>query len=494
MGMGAPQPPQYAEPRKNRIWMVPVAAGLGVVLLASTVWAANTVIGGWFGGPQPETVMPSSSVVFAKLDLKPSGGQLANYAQFVDKLPDEVKDELDPESDPARDLVESEFEYLDYDKDVEPWLGKRFGYAMWETDASAAQVSDDGMAMAFAVAVTDEDAARTALQKVQDETDLSFDFRDDFAILAPTQATLSDLDSKVAASGTLDGQENFASDMESVGGDTLATAWMDLGEISRIEAGSGSGGLGSSSNPFEDLTGGEDVEGRLALSLKVESEYAEVRGDVFDVKSGDALDDYKAPEPGLEAMSSLPNNTAMAVGGSGLDSMAEQVWEENADEFGDFEDALDTEGVSLPEGFTQLLGSKTALGITDVQGSFDEVFENDFSFQFRATGADSDLLKSMVEDMSAGSYGSTPGVDTDGDAVVVSSGATGTGKLGEDTYFQRVMEGTEDSHLGVYMNLRELSPGDEIANPEQWGAMGGAMNFDGSNGSVVARWAPSGAA
>ncbi|WP_344103768.1 DUF3352 domain-containing protein [Nocardiopsis rhodophaea] len=492
--MGAPQPPQYAAPRKKRIWMVPVAAGLGVVLLASTVWAANTVLGGWFGGPQPETVMPSSSVMFAKLDLKPSGGQLANYAEFAGKLPDEVKDELDPESDPARDLVESEFDYLDYDKDVEPWLGKRFGFAMWETDSEAAQVSRDGMAAAFAVAVTDEDAARTALQEVQKKEDLSFDFRDDFALLAPNSATLSDLDSKIAASGTLDAQEDFASDMQSIGGDTLATAWMDLGEFSRIQADSPSSGYGRSSNPFDDLTGGEDVEGRVAMSLKIESEYAEVRGDMFDVKSGNALDDYKAPEPGLEAMSSLPNNTVMAVGGSGLDSVAEQVWEENPDDFGDFEDALDAQDVSLPEGFTQLLGSKTALGITDVEGSFDDVFSNDFSLQYRATGADADLLEEIATAMSEANYKSAPGVDTDGDTVVISSGATGAGKLGDDAFFQRVMEGTEDSHVGVYMNLREFSPDDDIANPEQWGAVGGAVNFDGSNGSIVARWAPSGGA
>ncbi|MBB6173446.1 hypothetical protein HNR23_003506 [Nocardiopsis mwathae] len=496
MGMGAPQPPQYAAPRKNRIWMVPVAAGLGVALMASTVWAANSVVGDWFGGPQPESVLPASSIAFAKLDMKPSGGQLANYAQLVNKLPDEVKDEIDPATatNPARDIVEKEFEYLDYEHDVEPWLGKRFGFAMWESDAEAAQISRDGTTAAFALAVTDEDAARKALQKVEAKEGMAFEFRNDFAIIAPNGAAISDLDQQVATGGTLDGQADFSSDMAGIGGDTLATAWMDFGELSRLESRPSSrGGFGSgrSGNPFQELTGGEDVEGRVALSLKLESDYVELRGDMFGVKSGDSLEGFEAPEPGLEAMSSLPNDTVMAVGGSGLDSLMEQVWKENPDEFGEFEDALQEEGASLPEGFTQLLGSKSAFGITDVQGSFDEVFDSDFSFQFRATGADGDLLESLAEQLSAGTYGPTPGVNEDGDAVVVSSGAMGTGKLGDDAVFTKVMEGTEDSHVGFYFDLRQLSSSGDMSQPEQWGAFGAAMNFDGSSGTVLARWAPS---
>ncbi|MDA8368438.1 MAG: hypothetical protein M0026_01030 [Nocardiopsaceae bacterium] len=512
MGMGYPQP-QYAAPPKKRGWMIPVAAVLGVALMGTTVWASNSFVGGLFGGPQPESVLPSSTMVFAKLDLKPDGGQLANYAQFMDRLPDSVKDEIDPDADPAEEIVDQMIEGLgldmSYAQDFEPWLGKRFGVAAWAAENEDAAV-DDGMATVIAVAVEDEESASATLGEIEDETqEFTFDFRDDFALLAPNDAVLSELHDQIDSDGSLADEETFASDMETVGTDSIAAAWMDLGKIDQLESespGPGYDDFGGDGfdygdydpSPLSPLQSIGDVTGRIALGVKIESEYAELRGDLFDVSvEGTALSDYATAEPGIDVLGDLPDDTVMAVGGSGLDAMVQQVYEESPDDFADFGDAMAEVGAPLPDGLTDVLGSETAFAITDFQGSFDDFFSGygpggSVSFQYRGVGADLGTLQEIVDQMFAGGYGSPPGVAEEGGSVVVSSGATGTGKLGDDSVYQQTMQGMEEASFGFYLDLRPFMEQAGEHGPEQWGSFGGSMSFGEESTSVLARWAPDG--
>src|SRR5690606_6215215 len=100
-GPGFPPPgqPVYGgpggpPPRKKPVWMIPLSIVLAVALVGGGVWASVALVNNLFGGPQPESVLPGSSLAFAKVDLKPSGGQWASYAQFYERLPDTVKDDL----------------------------------------------------------------------------------------------------------------------------------------------------------------------------------------------------------------------------------------------------------------------------------------------------------------------------------------------------------------------------------------------------------------
>ncbi|MFC3997113.1 hypothetical protein ACFOVU_14365 [Nocardiopsis sediminis] len=488
--MGYPQQPPYAAPpRKNRLWMVPVAAGLGVALLATTVWASTSMVSDLFGGPQPETVLPASAVVFAKVDLKPSGGQLANYAQFVGRLPDSMQDEIDPEADPAEEIVSAMVDELgvdmDYEQDFEPWLGRRFGVAGWPAADSAAAVSD-GLAVAFALAVEDEDAATAALGQLEDEAGgFTFEVRDDFALLAPNDAALAELRGEVDNAPLAD-DDAFTQDMEVVGGDSIAAAWMNLDAAA---------GLAS-----PELGQATDATGRVAIGLNIEAEYAELRGDMFDVSvDGVSLGDYATEDRGLELMGDLPDGTAMAVGVNGLDSIVQQVVDENPGDFGDVEAGMSELGLTYPDGLTQLLGTRTAVGLTDPQGLLSDFMDfggtgpsSTPSMQLRALGADAAALEDIVEQSSTSSYETPPGVSTDGDAVVVSSGTSGTGRLGDDAVYQRTMQGMEDASAGVYMDLRPFAEEAGESGPEQWGSLGGSLTVNENDASILARWAPNG--
>ncbi|WP_157036428.1 hypothetical protein [Streptomonospora alba] len=492
--------------------MVPVAAGLGVVMMAGTVWAATSVAQNVFVGAQPESVLPASSIAFAKLDLQPNGGQLAAYAQFVNRLPDSMREDIDPEAEPGKELVDSyieeaELDGITYEEHFEPWMGQRFGAATWIAGSEDAASSHAGEAVALAVEADDEGAAEESLSEIQSQldTDPAFDMRDGFAVITENAAALSDLESQISSGGTLDENDTYTRDMEAIGTENLASAWMDLEQFAALGAessgGTGSGGLDGyggvqQPDPLESLGEYEDVSGRAAIALRIEPEYMELRGDMFDVSvDGAGFSDYELPDPGLQMMGDLPDDTMIAFSGTGVSDLLGQAYEDNPDDFGDLDQMMSELGLTMPDGLTSLLGESTAVGITDLGGSLDQ-FANGMSgmpsLQYRAEGADSAAVEDAVQRMWEGSYDSPPGVSSEGPVTIATSGTTGTGKLGDDPVFKQTMADTGSAHMGMYMDLRPIAESADEDSPEQWGALGASVGFDDKAMSMQARWAPDG--
>ncbi|SKA33069.1 Protein of unknown function [Marinactinospora thermotolerans DSM 45154] len=495
---GAPFPPPQPSGPRSRAWLIPVAAGLSVVLMGTTVWASSALVDNVFGGAQPESALPASAIVFAELDLKPTGRQWASYAQFAGKLPDTLKNELgDVEEGPARQLVEEAFPELDYDSEVEPWLGRRFGLALWPTSTPGASLpGDEGLALALAVAVEDEEAAGEALAKVRSRQEhFFFEVDDDFALLSYSQGALDDLAAQMEAHGSLADAPDYSSDMNAIGSDNIASAWADL--AAAAEVATTATGLSSPYGTGPDDFG--EVSGRLAMALRIEGDYLELRGDAFEVTyGGSPMEGLAGDDPGLSELAELPDDSVLAVGGDNLDTLATRLWEDNRElleeipEFPDFEMALAEMGVSLPGDFPRLLGSRTAFAITGSLAGSSDSWSSGTSFQYRAAGADRELF----EDLLAGSGGGpAPGVSDDGGTVVVSYGTTGTGRLGDDPLFGQTMAGLEKSNIGFYLDVRDVLAAEGQGDAAQWGALGGSVSYDDEgNSSLVARWAPSGGA
>ncbi|HSE08006.1 MAG TPA: DUF3352 domain-containing protein [Nocardioidaceae bacterium] len=114
------------------------------------------------GGTQPEDVLPSTAIGFAKLDLNPPAGQKLNALRLMRKFPD-IKDEGD---DLKATIVESLLDDADldlkYEADIEPWLGDRAGIAVVPSDSY-----DEGVATLIALEFTDEAAMVAALEKAE---------------------------------------------------------------------------------------------------------------------------------------------------------------------------------------------------------------------------------------------------------------------------------------------------------------------------------------
>ena len=99
-----PQGPDYGHPqqfepapKKRRGKLIPLIAALAVLLVAGAggAFAYSRLAG---GGDQPATVLPSTAVAYARIDLDPSAGQKVNAIRFLMKFPS-VKEQMGLSSD-----------------------------------------------------------------------------------------------------------------------------------------------------------------------------------------------------------------------------------------------------------------------------------------------------------------------------------------------------------------------------------------------------------
>jgi hypothetical protein len=265
------------------------------------------------GGAQPHDVMPASTQVYVRLDLDPSAGQKIDLFKLLRKVPD-LADEIGIKDEQAdiRELVfpkilASECKDVDYDRDVEPWLGDRIGVGASIKDRSAL----------IAVQVTDEDASRAGIKKLFGCADEKYGigYRDGYALIAPTQA---EVDKAAAATdkATLGDNKTFAADFDSLGDQGIASAWADLKSLS-------------------DLPEAKEALGpQLDQLVKAGSVATTLRAD------GDAIElavlGGMAPAKGdskVAGLGKLPSDTIAALSVSGGGKQVAEGFESFVDEF-----------------------------------------------------------------------------------------------------------------------------------------------------------------
>ncbi|NYH53563.1 hypothetical protein HNR06_003152 [Nocardiopsis arvandica] len=484
--------------------MIPVAAGAAVVVMAGTVWATVSLVS--FGGPQPEEVLPASSVAFAKLDLSIDGSQAMELMEFVDRLPDEVTEEMDQSDGDMTDLFAEGFletfpDAPQSQDEVAEWIGQRAGFAAWPASGEAQMEEGAGVAAVVALAVEDEQLAEEGLNEFSGEyEDFAFEVIDGFALLTNSDAALDDRMSQMEEHGPLAEAETFSGDMADVPGGSIAVGWSDFTRLMEVE---------EFAQSFESEMAAEtgEMSGRTTATLRVDGEYLEARMDVFDFEVDGAGMAWLSETPGasVAALESLPESTVMALGASGLDTALADAYENDelpfvtsSGQLQEMERMFNGMGAGLPEGFTQLLGSSTAFGVNsiDMQSFFGSSYGGgeEVSFQYRAVGGDEQVLSDFVENMAADPYATPPGVSTDGDAVVVSQGSSATGSLGDDPVFQQTMQGMDEAVVAGYFDMRQVLTGTDVQSPDQWGALGMALSVteEGQRSSLELRWSPSG--
>jgi hypothetical protein len=118
------------------------------------VAAIAVVVGGCGGGAaggeaDPATTAPADALVYVEAVVRPEGSQREEALEAAGK----VLRTDDPEAE-IRAGLEEEFDDLDYERDVEPWLGERAGYWMGPEDDSGVLV----------LAATDSEEARSSLE------------------------------------------------------------------------------------------------------------------------------------------------------------------------------------------------------------------------------------------------------------------------------------------------------------------------------------------
>ena len=304
-----------------------VAAGL--VVVGGVAFAGTQLLGG--GGTQPESVLPSDTVFFTKVDLDPSAAQKVGAFRLLDKLP-QAKSALQS-GDPKKALFEwlkttdKSLSDIDYATDVEPWLGDRAAIAMLPTQGSSTEP-----VVVAALAVKDEAKAKEGIARLQAKTkDAVAKVKDKAAgaSASPTKGgseenvqiykdgylllTEKKNESRVRAAleqPTLAANETFKTDMAALGETGVASGWVDGTQAMKLS--------GTTSMPaaMEELAG---LSGRSAYALRFSSDYLELA----QVNRGMKVQTKAAP---LKDVTNLPADTGAFYSFSGGSDYLGELW------------------------------------------------------------------------------------------------------------------------------------------------------------------------
>ena len=492
--------PEYLEPEAGE----PVRSGSGaggggrraalvgggaVVALAAVgggVWAAMSFFA---TGPQPAEALPASTVGYASVDLDPSGAQKIEAMRMIEKFPALKKelDGLDADDDLVAKLfeqVEKDCEGVSYADDVKPWLGHRFAVA-------AVDLGEQAPAPVGVVQVSDASAAEDGLGTLQEcgGADVGGWVVDgDWAVIAETddiaqQVVDATADGSLADDGTFQewtdelgeaGVVNFYAAPEA--GRHLAGLVDDFGAFGPMGAMPGDD-LDSMGLTTDDPEAMPAVPEEMAKALEgFEGAAATLRFDdgalELEMAVGpgeEALAAYGAADGRAEAVTSLPADTAAALGmavpegwvdfaleqvasmeGSGMtrDQMAEELEAATGLTVDDLE-------TLLGESFAIALGSDL-----DPETLFSSSDGSDIPVGAKIQG-DADAIQDVLERLS-GNLGPGAAIlahDADGDYVAVGPNQAyrdrllENGDLGDSDVFQNVVREAEDADSILYVNF-----------------------------------------
>lgn len=405
-----PPPPPSGSSRALRWGALGVAGVLSLGLLGGGALFAYGKING--GGPQPESALPATAIAFAKVDLDPSVDQKVDAFRFVRKFPgaqDPLAD-IDENADLRRELFDSikddgGLEGVDYARDVEPWLGMRFGVAVLPPADGAVEPG-----VVVALASTDEDAARRGLSKVTGGSGYC-SVQPDFAICGETKSVVDRAVSETADSPLAD-DDRFTQDMEDLGEDGLVTGWMDATRAKQQLTGTIGSGVATGSEPI----------GRYAAAIRFDGPTLEIAG------RANGLPDGSVPAGDGTAIGELPADTFAALSISGLDASIRKAWpqidkgarETLGDDWQQGVDSFtDETGLSVPDDVAKAVGSRTTIAVGP---------DADTTKVALVTNGDRGLIDKLVGAIDSGSAGTSGSPqltvkDAGGNRTVVSTDA-----------------------------------------------------------------------
>jgi hypothetical protein len=512
------------------------ATVVGLAVVGTAVWAAASFFA---TGAQPAEALPAATLGYASIDLDPSGGQKIEAVQMLNKFP-AFKAEIGLNADDdIKQLVFDKAELsdacegLDYDSDIEPWLGDRAAVA-------AVDLGKDQPVPVGVLQVTDADAASDGLARLRDcgnGEDGGWTIEGEWAVVAETQELAREV---VAAAGrsTLVDDATYQKWMDEVGdpgvlnlyaspeaGDYLADHLDELGfPFGPMEGGAGmaesSGGSAAYRSELEMHDGpqlpDEMVEtlrdfGGLAATLRFDDGALELEsvGDAAAAQQG-----YYATEAGDDVLASLPTDTAAAFGVGFADGWAQQMLDEVTRSLGGGQEAEGMvrqaeqwTGLELPEDLETLFGDSTVLSLG---ADFDpETFVNsedgsDVPVGIKVKGDPAevervlDKLRGRIGESDSGLLGS----NAEGDVVAIGPNGdyleriVGDGDLGDSETFRDVVREAERAGVILFVNfdagdgwLTSLAEGDPEAeeNLEPLGALGVSSWQDGDTAHGMVR-------
>ena len=197
--------------------VIGIIAG-GITLVIAGVGVSIALLTG--GGTQPEEVLPRDTVAIAKIDLSPKIGQRINLVRFLSQFPKTIEN-FDQE-DPVGSILDQSEISSDIDwAEIQPWIGTRYAVAVVESAGELNPV--------IVLSIKDELEMKYYFNK--NFPDIEYEVILDYVLIADNKSVLNVITS---APSHLSDNEDYKSDMDTLGGDQIASVWANLKPISQI--------------------------------------------------------------------------------------------------------------------------------------------------------------------------------------------------------------------------------------------------------------------
>ena len=494
-----------------------VAGGVvGLAAIGVGAWAAVSFLA---TGPQPAEALPDTTLAYLSVDLDPSGGQKIEALQTLNKFPafeDEVGIDTDDDIRKAIfDRIHGEIDCdgLDYEDDIEPWLGERAAVAAVDTGA-------DTPTPVFVLQVKDAAAAEEGLDAIKDcagADEGGWAIDGDWAVIAETDEIAESV-SDDAAQASLAEDDDFQKWVGEAGDSGIVTVYAGpaMGDYLADNADSVFGFPfvgsidcmarrlpGSDEGSSEDSDEGSSDDGSYEDGCANEGDIGGPTGSLVSDELEKTLRDFKgmagvlrfddgavelefasdgdiagsnllASDAGGDTISSLPADTAAAIGvgfsegwfrdlleisgsylgaGADLDSLLEELEAET--------------GLVLPDDIETLFGDSAALALGadfDPEAVFESSDGSDIPIALKVDG-DAEEIEAVLDKLRDQFPPDDTLVfdsDSDGDTVVIGPNedfrkeVLADGGLGDDDVFKDVVREVDDASVVLFVNINEL--------------------------------------
>jgi hypothetical protein len=384
--------PPAAHGRSRRTAVFAGVAVAAVAVLGSGAYAAYSFVNG--GGPQPADVLPDSTVAVVSIDLDPSAGQKIAAIKSIRKFPTLKKVLGLKADDDLRKYVfdkvteASDCAGLDFDSDVEPWLGKRAAFAGVDLGGSSP-------APVIALQISDPEKAKAgfdAIVRCTDPEDFAFVVGDDYLIASDTADHARTILTKGADDPLADdaayrkwtgevgdaGVLNFYVSKRAAG---YAENLLDDFGSGFADSLTGEGSSDSLGGSFDDEDFGSGAPDPLASARGVLDDFEGLGGTVrfagggMELSiAGGGVDQLSGLASVGKAFGELPGDTAAAIGFGVSDDYADTVVEKLGPDDDMVAQAEKETGLDFPDDLQTLLGKAVVLSLGgDAPDSLDAV-------------------------------------------------------------------------------------------------------------------------
>ena len=377
LSQGAPEPAPAERSGRTKLVLFAAVGALAAGAVGIGAWGVSQLVG---GGPGAASVLPDTALLYAAVDLDPSAGQKIEAIKTLKKFAAIDKElGLDPRDDIRRWVVErlgadGTCADLDYDADLEPWLGDKAGLAALPGDGLPQPV--------IAIQVTDEEQAETGIARVFEACapgeEHGVAFLDGYALVAPTDEIAED--AKAAAiKAPLADDPDFNHALDSVGGLGVATFYVAPDGPKAL--------VGAVTGPMMGSPSGEDALDEALEDFRGAAGTIRFEGGGVELAvAGDGLPSMGA---GTTSVTDLPATTIVALGFSlpegWTDTLATQLKVSFGKEFYEqmLADAERETGLQLPEDLEKAFGTDSVIAV-DGRTNFDVLGQSEDPSGFKA--------------------------------------------------------------------------------------------------------------